>query len=222
MVRFDFNFFVNCIFEIIFKVPYTLYLGCVSFALSIFIAIMLVALRGSKIAPVRGLAGLYISFFRSTPYITQLFIFYYGLPQIFFSLRSISAETAFIVSVALNTSAFNAEIIRGGLLSVDKGQKEAAISIGVSKFQTMKEIIVPQAFISIFPSLGNALVGTIKNTAVAFTIGVVEILSQAKIAAAIGYNFMEAYIAAGIVYWLLIVCVDLIQKQLEVRIYRFL
>ena len=94
MVRFDFNFFVNCIFEIIFKVPYTLYLGCVSFALSIFIAIMLVALRGSKIAPVRGLAGLYISFFRSTPYITQLFIFYYGLPQIFFSLRSISAETA--------------------------------------------------------------------------------------------------------------------------------
>lgn len=222
MVRFDFEFFVSCIFEILFKIPYTLYLGCVSFGLSILIAMLLVPLRSSKRGPVRALAGLYISFFRSTPYITQLFIFYYGLPQIFFSLRSVSAEMAFIISVALNTAAFNAETIRGGLLSVDKGQKEAAVSIGLNRFQTMKEIVVPQAFVSIFPSLGNALVGTIKNTAVAFTIGVVEILSQAKIAAASGFNFMEAYIAAGIVYWLLIVCVDLVQKRLEVKIYRFL
>lgn len=128
----------------------------------------------------------------------------------------------FIVSSSLNISAFNTEIIRGGLLSVDKGQKEAAISIGMNKFQMYWQIIIPQAFISIFPSLGNTLVGTIKNAAVAFTIGAVDILSQAKISAAKGYNYMEAYIAAGLVYWLLIVFVDKLQKLLEKRVYKHL
>lgn len=221
-MRFDVTFFIGCFPELIAKIPFTLWLGVVSFVASFVLAAIITVLRNVKIRPVRWIVTLYISFFRSTPYITQLFIFYYGVPQFVPALRTMSADVAFVISVALNSSAFITEIIRGGLLSVEKGQKEAALSVGMSKFQMMKEVVIPQAFVSSLPALGNSFVGTVKNTAVAFTVGVVEILSQSKVLAARGFNYMEAYIAAGIVYWMLIIVLDLLQKQLEKRVCRFL
>lgn len=221
-MRFDIDFFIKCTIKIMEKIPITLFIGISSFILSLILSCFMLFLINSKLKVLKILGRLYISFFRSTPYITQLFILYYGLPQIIISLRVLSPLLVFIFSSAMNISAFNTEIIRGGLLSVDKGQKEAAISIGMTKFQMYWEIIIPQAFISIFPSLGNTLVGSIKNAAVAFTIGAVDILSQAKISAAKGYNYMEAYIAAGLVYWLLIVFIDKIQKLQEKRVYKHL
>ena len=186
------------------------------------LAIVLLIMRNSKVSIFKGFATLFISFFRSTPYITQLFIFYYGLPQLIPSLVNLSAEVSFVISVALNSSAFIVEILRGGLLAVDKGQREAALSIGLNKLQVMTQVVIPQAFVSILPSLGNTFVGAVKNTAIAFTIGVVEILSESKILAARGFNYMEAYIAAGIVYWILILAIDLVQNRLEKRVCKFL
>ena len=221
-MRFNLVFFFQCFPELFAKIPFTLWLGVISFVASFILAALVTVLRNVKIKPVRWIINLYISFFRSTPYITQLFIFYYGLPQFIPAFRTMSADVAFVISVALNSSAFITEIIRGGLLSVDKVQKEAALSIGMNKYQMMKEIVIPQAFVSALPALGNSFVGTVKNTAVAFTVGVVEILSQSKIMAARGFNYMEAYIAAGIVYWILIVALDAIQKRVEKRACRFL
>lgn len=221
-MRFDVTFFIGCFPELIAKIPFTLWLGVISFAASFVLAAIITVLRNVNIRPIRWIVSVYISFFRSTPYITQLFIFYYGVPQFVPALRTMSADVAFVISVALNSSAFITEIIRGGLLSVEKGQKEAALSVGMSKFQMMKEVVIPQAFVSSLPALGNSFVGTVKNTAVAFTVGVVEILSQSKVLAARGFNYMEAYIAAGIVYWMLIIVLDLLQKQLEKRVCRFL
>lgn len=221
-MRFDFNFFLQCFPALIAKIPFTLYLGIISFVASMALAIVILIIRNSKISVFRWFAELFVSFFRSTPYITQLFIFYYGLPQLIPSLVNLSAETSFVISVALNSSAFIVEILRGGLLSVDKGQREAALSIGLNKFQVMTQVVIPQAFVSILPALGNTFVGAVKNTAIAFTIGVVEILSESKILAARGFNYMEAYIAAGIVYWVLILAIDLVQKRLEKRVCKFL
>ncbi|MEE0450671.1 amino acid ABC transporter permease [Peptacetobacter sp.] len=221
-MRFDFNFFLQCFPALIAKIPFTLYLGIISFVASMALAIVILIIRNSKISVFRWFAELFVSFFRSTPYITQLFIFYYGLPQLIPSLVNLSAETSFVISVALNSSAFIVEILRGGLLSVDKGQREAALSIGLNKFQVMTQVVIPQAFVSILPALGNTFVGAVKNTAIAFTIGVVEILSESKILAARGFNYMEAYIAAGIVYWILILAIDLVQKRLEKRVCKFL
>ena len=221
-MRFDFNFFLQCFPALIAKIPFTLYLGIISFVASMALAIVILIIRNSKISVFRWFAELFVSFFRSTPYITQLFIFYYGLPQLIPSLVNLSAETSFVISVALNSSAFIVEILRGGLLSVDKGQREAALSIGLNKFQVMTQVVIPQAFVSILPALGNTFVGAVKNTAIAFTIGVVEILSESKILAARGFNYMEAYIAAGIVYWILILTIDLVQKRLEKRVCKFL
>ena len=98
-------------------------------------------------------------------------------------------------------------------MSVDKGQKEAALSIGMSPFAMYKEIILPQAFIAAFPSLGNSFIGMVKNTAIGFTIGVIEMLSL---------RFMEAYIAVGIVYWGMLVLINRILKRMEVRICKHL
>lgn len=152
-MRFDFNFFLQCFPALIAKIPFTLYLGIISFVASMALAIVILIIRNSKISVFRWFAELFVSFFRSTPYITQLFIFYYGLPQLIPSLVNLSAETSFVISVALNSSAFIVEILRGGLLSVDKGQREAALSIGLNKFQVMTQVVIPQAFVSILPAL---------------------------------------------------------------------
>lgn len=221
-MRFDVEFFCSIFPKLIAMVPYTLWLGCISFALAFVLGLILEICYTSKNKALRVAAGVYISYFRSTPYITQLFIFYFGMPQLFPIMRGIVGETALVITIALNSAAFIAEVIRGGLLAVDKGQKEAAYSIGMSPVNMYKEIILPQAFVAAFPSLGNSFIMMIKNTAVGFTIGVVDILARAKILAASTLNFFEAYIAVGVVYWVVLVVIDKILKRMEKRICKYL
>ena len=217
-MRFDVEFFCSCFPALLLKIPYTLYLGLISFFFAFVLGMILEICYTSKNKVLRYIAGLYISYFRSTPYITQLFIFYFGLPQIFTFMRGMPL----VISLAMNSSAFIAETIRGGLMSVDKGQKEAALSIGMSPIAMYMEIILPQAFIAAFPSLGNSFIGMVKNTAIGFTIGVIEMLSQAKILGGSSLRFMEAYIAVGIVYWGMLVLINRILKRMEVRICKHL
>lgn len=217
-MKFDFKFFFSTFPKLIRKIPITIFLGILAFLIALILGTILEIMRNSKSNILRKISSIYISFFRATPYITQLFILYFGLPQIFYSLRKMTPNTALVISIAMNFSAFIAEIIRGALLSVDIGQKEAGISIGMSNFEIMKEIIFPQAIVSALPSLGNSFVNMIKSTAVGFTIGVVELLSQAKILASSSFDYFESYLAVGIVYWGMIVIIDLMQKQLEKRV----
>ena len=219
---FDTQFFVSIFPKLMLKIPYTLCLGCVAFAIAFVLGLFLEICFTSRFKILRTLAGLYISYFRSTPYITQLFIFYFGLPQIFTFMRGMPASVTLVISLAMNSSAFIAETIRGGLMSVDKGQKEAALSIGMSPIAMYMEIILPQAFIAAFPSLGNSFIGMVKNTAIGFTIGVIEMLSQAKILGGSSLRFLEAYIAVGIVYWGMLVLINRILKRMEVRICKHL
>lgn len=221
-MRFDVEFFCSCFPALLLKIPYTLYLGLISFFFAFVLGMILGICYTSKNKVLRYIAGLYISYFRSTPYITQLFIFYFGLPQIFTFMRGMPASVTLVISLAMNSSAFIAETIRGGLMSVDKGQKEAALSIGMSPIAMYMEIILPQAFIAAFPSLGNSFIGMVKNTAIGFTIGVIEMLSQAKILGGSSLRFLEAYIAVGIVYWGMLVLINRILKRMEVRICKHL
>ncbi|MEF2767341.1 MAG: amino acid ABC transporter permease [Dorea phocaeensis] len=221
-MNFDVEFFFSIFPKLMLKIPHTLWLGCIAFAIAFVLGLLLEICYTSKNVVLRKLAGLYISYFRSTPYITQLFIFYFGLPQLFPVMKNIVGSTALVITIAMNSAAFIAEIIRGGLLSVDKGQREAALSIGLSTVSMYKEIILPQAFIAAFPALGNSFIMMIKNTAIGFTIGVVDILAQAKILAASTLNFLEAYISVGVVYWIVLVVIDKILKHMEARICKYL
>ena len=222
MKLFDFDYFFTSIPNHLAKVPITLFLGCVSFLLALFLGVLLAVIQQSRWRIIRGAVRVYISYFRSTPYITQLFILYFGLPQVIDCFRYLSAPMALILSIAMNSSAFIAEIIRGSFLSVDKGQIDAAVSVGLSKFHTMKDIVFPQALVSAIPALGNSFVNMIKSTSMGFTIGVVELLSQAKIGSVMSYRFLEGYMAVGLIYWALIVIVDHLQKRLEKRVGKYL
>ncbi|MGN0423481.1 MAG: amino acid ABC transporter permease [Lachnospiraceae bacterium] len=221
-MKFDVKFFFSIIPKLILKIPYTLWLGCIAFAIAFVLGLILEICYTSKNMIIRKIAGLYISYFRSTPYITQLFIFYFGLPQIIPAMRNVVGATALVITIAMNSAAFIAEVIRGGLLAVDRGQREAALSIGLSPINVYKEIILPQAFVAAFPSLGNSFIMMIKNTAIGFTIGVVDILAQAKILAASSLNFFEAYISVGVVYWIILVLIDKLLKYIESKICRYL
>lgn len=221
-IRFDLQFFIECFFSLFSEVPNTLMLGTSSFLFSFFIALIIHELNTSSSKILNNLASIYISFFRSTPYISQLFIFYFGLPQIFPGLARISAEWSLILSIALNSAAYNVGIIRGGLLSVNRGQTEAALSIGLTRWQTFKEIVFPQALTAAFPSLMNSYISQVKNIAIGFTIGVVDILSSARIAGSSSLNFLEAYLAAGLLYWIVIGVIDFIGNHLEIKINRYI
>ncbi|CAC9929646.1 putative arginine ABC transporter, permease protein ArtQ [Aedoeadaptatus coxii] len=219
---FDFAFCSRIFPKLLVKIPYTLFLGCLAFLIAFVFGLILELVSSSKNKIFSGFAKVYISYFRSTPYITQLFIFYFGLPQLFEPMKHVTAETALIVTVAMNSSAFISEIIRGGLLSVDKNQKEAAKACGMSMYQIYKEIILPQAFVYAFPALGNTFIMMIKNTAIGFTIGVVDILAQAKIYASSSLKFFEAYIIVGLVYWVVLLSVSRLLKIAEKRICVFM
>ena len=221
-LKFDFIYFLNEFPRLIVKVPYTLVLGITAFLLALALGVILALAVQSRLSIVKGAARVYISFFRSTPYITQLFILYFGLPQIFYALRAMTAQTALILSISLNSAAFISEILRGGLLSVSKGQVEAALSIGMSKFQTYREIVFPQAFVVALPGLGNAFISMIKSTAMGFTIGVVELLAKAKIGSARSYCYLESYVAVGLIYWAMMLVISFLQKKLEARLGRYL
>ena len=221
-MKFDVKFFFSIIPKLILKIPYTLWLGCIAFAIAFVLGLILEICYTSKNVIIRKIAGLYISYFRSTPYITQLFIFYFGLPQIIPAMRNVVGATALVITIAMNSAAFIAEVIRGGLLAVDRGQREAALSIGLSPINVYKEIILPQAFVAAFPSLGNSFIMMIKNTAIGFTIGVVDILAQAKILAASSLNFFDAYISVGVVYRIILVLIDKLLKYIESKICRYL
>ena len=221
-MRFDIEFFTSTFPKLVLKIPYTLWLGTLAFAIAFILGLILEVCYTSRNKLLKMLSGIYISYFRSTPYITQLFIFYFGLPQIFPKMRYMTGGTALVITIAMNSAAFIAEIIRGGLLSVDKGQKEAALSIGLNRFGMYKDFKLPLCSGALMAACGNSFIMMIKNTAIGFTIGIVDILAQAKIMAASTLNFFEAYIAVGIVYWIVLVVIDKILKKIESKICKYL
>lgn len=137
-------------------------------------------------------------------------------------MRRLLGDSVLVITISMNSAAFIAEIIRGGLLSVDQGQRDAAYSIGLSPFLSYWEVILPQAFVAAFPALGNSFIAMIKNTAIGFMIGVVDILAEAKILAASSLNFFEAYLSVGVVYWGMLILIHKILRRMETRICRFL
>ena len=221
-MKFNFSYFLGEFPRLIVKVPYTLFLGVWAFAAAMLMGLALALAKQSRWRFLRMMSDLYVSFFRSTPYITQLFILYFGLPQIIYSMRAMSAQTALILSISMNSAAFISEILRGGLLSVNKGQMEAALSVGLSKFQALRDIVLPQAFTVALPALGNSFISMIKSTSMGFTIGVIELLAKAKIGSASSYCYLESYMAVGLIYWGMMLIIGYFQRKLEKRLSRYL
>ena len=185
---------------------YTLGLFFITIIISLPLGLLLVFMRRSKIAPVRWLCGAYVGLMRGTPLLLQLFFFYYGM--CFIPLigswwgSNINAFTAACIAFCLNYAAYFCEIYRGGLLSIDKGQFEAAKVLGFNKFQTYTKIILPQMFRVVLPSISNESITLVKDTALITSIAVSEIIHAAKVAVNRDSN-PSAYIVAAVIYLLM-------------------
>jgi putative S-methylcysteine transport system permease protein len=216
-LKLDFGYLVEIIPELLTFIPLTLFLAVISMIFSVIGGLVLALIIRSNIPVLKQLATIYISFFRAIPTLVQLFLIYYGLPQIFPALTAMTAITAAILGLSLKQSAFLAEIFRAAINSVDKGQVEACLSVGMTKAQAFRRIVLPQATRNAIPASSNVFIGLIKETSLAFTLGVVELFAQGKIIAASSLNFFETYLALALLYWMMIIVFTFIQQAIEKR-----
>jgi len=213
----DLQYLVDIIPELLTFIPLTLFLAVLSMIFAIIGGLILAVISRSNIPVLKQLAAIYISFFRAIPTLVQLFLIYYGLPQIFPALSAMTAITAAILGLSLKQAAFLAEIFRAALNSVDKGQVEACLSVGMTKVQAFRRIVLPQATRNAIPATSNIFIGLIKETSLAFTLGVVELFAQGKIIAASSLKFFETYLALALLYWILIIVITFVQQAIEKR-----
>lgn len=169
--------------------------------------------RRVPLLALRGLLTVYIEVFRGTPMIVQAMVIYYGGLQ-YLGLQ-ISELAAAIFIVSINTGAYMAEIIRGGILSVDIGQSEAAHSIGMTHWQTMTGVVLPQAIRNIMPSIGNEFIINIKDSSVLNVISVSELFFMSKSAAGTYFRYFEVFFITAIIYLILTVAVTRILRLIE-------
>lgn len=206
--------------------PLTLFLPAVTMAIGIVLGsiIAIVRLRSNKL--VNAVLAVFVSFVRAVPAIVQVFIMYYSLPYILAPILSTVTGstvkpfdvspywTAYIFFIIYQT-AFQSENIRGALLSVDKGQMEAAMAAGLSTFQAYKRIILPQAFAVAIPSFFTYYLHGIKGLALLFTIKIVDIFAAADLFAALYSRRTEPYIADAIIYWILCIVLTFVFNKWE-------
>ena len=157
--------------------------------------------------------GVYIQIFRGTPMIVQAMVIYYGSMQ--YLGIDMDRTAAAILIISINTGAYMAEIIRGGIISVDKGQFEAAHAIGMTHWQTMTNVVLPQAIRNILPSVGNELIVNIKDSSVLNVISVSELFFQAKSAAGTYYKYFEVFFIIAVIYLVLTLTVSRIMRFVE-------
>ena len=177
--------------------------------------------RVSPLVPLRWIGGAYVEFFRNTPLIVQLFFLFLGLPFLGFRFSTDTFESIFraaATGMALYHGAYVAEVVRGGLLGVERGQIEAARSLGLSYLQMLRYVQLPQTFRSIIPPLGNIGIALVKNTSLASTIGVAELLYAAEIVESRTFRAEEAFIAATMLYLLLTIPLGIAVNALERRL----
>jgi len=212
-------------------IPVTLGITVVSLMVSMPLALMMAIKKINSKGPLSFLINTYVSIVRSTPMVLQILLLYSLLPsflnffikqvlKIDFNIFKIPAIYYAYAVFSLNTTAILSEVFRSALLTVDKGQLEAGLSIGLGKFLTYIRIIIPQALVVALPNICNVTVGLLKSSSLAFFMTVQDITAIAKLKAAYAYNYIEAYSIIFILYIILCTLVQLIFKYIEVQIHK--
>lgn len=175
----------------------------------------------SKYKMAQSVANGYISFMRGIPTLVLIFLLYLGLPQVMagigIDISDISKNQYIIACLSLSASANMAEMMRTSYLAVEKGQREAAYSVGMKGGTAFRRIIFPQAFGIAIPTLGNNVIMLFKETSLAFTVGVVDLLGKARAisSASYGTNRLEVYIATGIIFWIICIILEKVSQVAE-------
>lgn len=213
--QFDWQAAINSIPFLLEGIPYTLLISFaglfIGFALGIFFGLLSI----NKNWFLKWPATAYIEIFRGTPILVQVLFIFYGLPDLINA--PIDPLTAGIAAIALNSGAYISEVVRGGVQSIDKGQSEAGLSLGLSRPQTFWSIIWPQAFRRMIPPLGNQAIVSIKDTSLFSVIGVGELVRQGQIYIASTFTAFEVYFVVAIMYLAITLSLSLILRYVERR-----
>ena len=198
-------------------VEITLQLAFFTVLLGSLLGLVVAICRGTRLAPLRWLMNIYVAFIRGTPLLVQVLLVVYGLPQLGVKLPRM---TLCIIALVINSGAYMAELIRAGLQSVEKGQVEAAESLGMSSGQTMLYIILPQAVKVTLPAMGKEIVAIIKESSILYAVGVYELTYQAYKLASVNYYYIETMIVAALIYFVLTYVATKLLGLLERRMRR--
>lgn len=219
---FDMNMIGDFVPTLTAYLPVTLYILTLSLLFGFVLGLFLALPRIYNTPIVNQLAKVYISFFRGTPIMVQLFIVFYGIPAltglIGIDTSKMDPFYAAVATYALSNAAAAAEIIRAGVGSVDKGQTEAAYSIGLSGSQAFRRIVLPQALVQAFPNMGNMVISSLKDTSLAFSIGVMDMSGRGQTLITSSNHSLEVYIALSIVYYAVAVLFEWFFRVAEKRI----
>ena len=184
----------------------------------VFLGLVFALMRVSRNPLINGVSGFYVWFFRGTPVLLQLYILYFGIPQLFNNQTLTTELTAFraaVIAFAVNEGAYMTEIMRAGILSVESGQMDAAKSVGMTQFQAMRHVVLPQAFRVVVPPTGNEFIAMLKNTSLASAISLVELLQGSALIYSTNFKFMELLVVAAIWYLAMTSVFSLLQAELE-------
>lgn len=196
----------------------TVIISLISIAIGIAIGLLMCLLGMSKNRILRGISAVYIWLIRGTPMIVQAFIVYFGFPQVinmFIPGFRLSAFTAGVITLSLNAGAYLAEIFRGGISAVPKGQVEAARSLGLTSSKAFIKVVLPQAIKIAIPSMVNQFIITIKDTSILSVIGLADIVNKAKVFVGSSYLFFETYVLVACYYLVIISLLMILSKYVE-------
>ena len=206
----------------------TLKLTGIAILFGIIFGFLIALVKINRVPVLRQICNVYVSFIRGVPIMVLLYMSYYGLPLITMAINDkwgvnidINAVTPFTfaaIAFILQEAAYESEVIRAALMSVDRKETEAAKSIGMTGIQTLWRITIPQALVVAVPSFGNALTSLIKGTAVAFTISVMDVMGKAKVLGGRNFHYFEAYTCAALIYWIMCILVEFIIRRVEKKL----
>jgi|RhiMetdeSRZDD1v2_1073273.scaffolds.fasta_scaffold31114_3 polar amino acid transport system permease protein len=217
-IRLDFEFIRENIGFIAEGIPQTLLVSFLSITLATFLALLAALGRLSTIPPLYALSTFYVSLIRGTPLYLQIFFFFLALPQLGIILSGLFAG---VIALGLNYGAYMSEIFRAGLASVGKGQREAAIALGMTPWQTMKRIVLPQALRFAIPPIGNDFIAMTKDSALVSATGFVhEVMWRATRVGRAQFHNLEALIIAALFYWMMTIILSYVQGIIEARLAR--
>lgn len=197
----------------------TLYIFIIAIILGFIIGLIVALLRLAPFKVLNWIAKIFVDAIRGTPFIVQLFFIYFGLNSL--EYFSMSNTTAGIVTVAINAGAYFSEIIRAGIQSIDKGQTEAARSLGLNSTQNMRFIVLPQAFRRMLPTITNQAIISLKDTSLLSVIGVADLTQEGKIQASQTFDAFNIYLILGVIYFIVIYLLSMLasftERKFELR-----
>ncbi len=191
----------------------TLQITAITAVFGFLLGVLLSLIKISKCRPLVWFGSLYTSIFRGTPLLVQLCIVHFGLPQL--TGMTLTTMQSGVLTFSLNSAAYISEIFRGGINAIDRGQYEAAMSLGVGYRDMMKDIILPQAVKHILPSLVNEAISLLKESSILSYIGAVELLRAADQITVLTFRFFEPYLVIAVIYYVLVMLLSMAASRIE-------